>query len=156
MAVAKKRVSIPEAAAEFWEWADQQNDIGSSLVFIVKAFINKYGNGDAICNYAFGDIVRAEKKVSAIVTEQKTEQAKPEVKISEPVAEVQRKAPEPPVIQNIKPAAEPVSAPVLNTQPVRPVQPAVVMNEIAAMLDGEDNSSSGDDSDDMLSSMLNL
>lgn len=164
MAVAKKRVSIPEAATEFWNWADQQNDVGSSLVFIVKAFINKYGNGDAICNYAFGDIRPAESKeikkseVSRpVVLQEHTEDREEPVAPVQPVVSV-KPVPiiEQPVV-NIPEQSVPVQPVQSRPKPAKAVPPVVPAEpDITAILDEDDSSSSASDSNDMLASMLNL
>lgn len=82
MAVPKKRVPIPEDAAEFWAWADKQTSLPASLVFVVKDYIARHGDGDAINAFSFDSMEKRGRKPRNSGEAEKEVTAKPPAAVS--------------------------------------------------------------------------
>lgn len=159
MAVPKKRVPIPEDASEFWAWAEQQTSLPASLVLVVKDYIARHGDGDAINAFSIDNEggKRAKKP--------RAETLKPD----RPAAEEKTKPKS--AVNDSTEAAAPtaeIKKPVVQEQ-TAPVQDAATdaaaddsSDSILAQLGGnskgeeENSGSNSDDSADMLASMLNV
>ena len=178
MAVPKKRIPVPEDASEFCAWAEKQTSLPSSIVFVVRAFIAQYGDGDAINAFSFGaSPERTEKRgrkpkdADAPVVQQPVEKpAAQEAKAPE-AAPVQM-----PAVTQAQPVmAQQVTAPApmqTVSQPAteQPVQTFVTTvsqedntaDSILSQLSGNSNSdssandSASDSSEAMLASIMNI
>lgn len=182
MAVPKKRIPVPEDASEFWAWAEKQTSLPSSIVFVVRAFIAQYGDGDAINAFSFGASPertekRGRKPKDADTPVVQTSTVHP---VEKPAAE-EAKAPEavpvqmPAVTQAQPVMAQQVTAPApmqTVSQPTteQPVQTFVTTvsqedntaDSILSQLSGNSNSdssandSASDSSEAMLASIMNI
>lgn len=168
MAVPKRRVPVPEDATEFWKWAEQQTSLSASLVFVVKEYIARHGDGDAICAFSFDSDERKERKPRAKRSEaDKLERTERQMFTAKPVEKqaTEQKAPvqtaEVTITSNhaTEYTQKPVVQPVATPTPV--TEPETSSDDILSQLTGNSNSNiestdNNDAADAMLASMLNI